>query len=67
MRKTIAAALGTSEANVSVKATTNEKLGAIGRSEGIASMAVAMVEVVGRDRGARRKSDGPPRGPSRPG
>jgi 2-C-methyl-D-erythritol 2,4-cyclodiphosphate synthase len=45
MRKIIAGALGASETNVSVKATTNEKLGAIGRSEGIAAMAVAMVEV----------------------
>src|SRR5213075_1844025 len=50
MRQQIAGALVTSDANVSVKATTNEKLGAIGRSEGIAAMAVATLEVVGRDR-----------------
>ena len=45
IRKTIADAIGTSDSNVSVKATTNEKLGAIGRSEGIAAIAVAIVEV----------------------
>jgi len=67
MRKQIAGALGTSDANVSVKATTNEKLGAIGRSEGIAAMAVATVEVIGRDRRARRKTTGRPGGPSLPG
>ncbi|PYK41101.1 MAG: 2-C-methyl-D-erythritol 2,4-cyclodiphosphate synthase [Verrucomicrobia bacterium] len=44
MRKTIADAIGISDSNVSVKATTNEKLGAIGRNEGIAAMAVATVE-----------------------
>jgi 2-C-methyl-D-erythritol 2,4-cyclodiphosphate synthase len=45
MRKTIADALGTSDSNVSVKATTNEKLGAIGRGEGIAAMAIATVQL----------------------
>jgi 2-C-methyl-D-erythritol 2,4-cyclodiphosphate synthase len=44
MRKIIADAIGISDSNVSVKATTNEKLGAIGRNEGIAAMAVASVE-----------------------
>jgi 2-C-methyl-D-erythritol 2,4-cyclodiphosphate synthase len=44
MRKIVADALGVSDSNVSVKATTNEKLGAIGRREGIAAMTVATVE-----------------------
>jgi 2-C-methyl-D-erythritol 2,4-cyclodiphosphate synthase len=66
MRKTIAHAIGVPESSVSIKATTNEKLGAIGRGEGIAAMAVATVEVVGRDRRARRKRSGRPGGPSLP-
>jgi 2-C-methyl-D-erythritol 2,4-cyclodiphosphate synthase len=65
MRKTIANAIGVPDSNVSLKATTNEKLGPIGRGEGIAAMAVASVEV-GRDRRARRKRSGRPGGPSLP-
>jgi 2-C-methyl-D-erythritol 2,4-cyclodiphosphate synthase len=45
MRKAIADALGTLDSNISVKATTNEKLGAIGRGEGIAAIAIATVEL----------------------
>jgi 2-C-methyl-D-erythritol 2,4-cyclodiphosphate synthase len=45
MQKTIADAIGTPDSNVSVKATTNEKLGAIGRGEGIAAIAIATVEL----------------------
>jgi len=44
MRQTIAAVLGVEDARVSVKATTHEGLGAIGRGEGIAAMAVALVK-----------------------
>jgi len=47
MRKKIAEAIGVDESRTGIKATTNESLGAIGRSEGIAAMAVAMVEIKG--------------------
>ena len=40
----IANALGLPTDRVSVKATTNEALGALGRREGLAAMAVALVE-----------------------
>jgi len=43
MKRNIAAALGVSEKQIGVKATTNEKMGFIGREEGIAAMAVAAV------------------------
>jgi 2-C-methyl-D-erythritol 2,4-cyclodiphosphate synthase len=45
MQERIADALGVKANVVSIKATTNEGLGAIGRSEGMAAMAVASVEV----------------------
>lgn len=44
MRGKIARAIGVSDSHVSIKATTNELLGAIGRGEGIAAMAIASVE-----------------------
>jgi 2-C-methyl-D-erythritol 2,4-cyclodiphosphate synthase len=43
MKKNIATALGISEKQIGVKATTNELMGFIGREEGIAAMAVASV------------------------
>ncbi len=45
MKANIAAALGIAAAKVGIKATTNEKLGFIGREEGIAAMAVAGVDL----------------------
>jgi len=45
MKKNIAAALGLREAQVGIKATTNEHMGFIGREEGIASMAVASIDL----------------------
>src|SRR5438874_10207506 len=47
MQKNIASAIGVNECEVSIKATTNEKLGPIGQGEGIAASAIATVEMVG--------------------
>lgn len=45
MKQNIAAALGVSEKQIGIKATTNEHMGFIGREEGIAAMAVAGVHL----------------------
>ena len=44
MREKIADAVGLPQERISIKATTNEGLGTIGRGEGMAAMAVASVE-----------------------
>ena len=44
MKARLAGALGIDPAAVGVKATTNERLGALGRAEGIACLAVALLE-----------------------
>ncbi len=47
MRAVIGVALGLPVDAVSIKATTNERIGFIGREEGIAAMAVAQIARVG--------------------
>ncbi len=44
MKHQIAAAAGISEADVSIKATTNETMGFIGRQEGVVAYAVCLIE-----------------------
>ena len=44
MKKTLANVLGIEEDCVSVKATTNEKMGFVGRQEGVSAHAVALIE-----------------------
>lgn len=46
MRTNIAAALNTASAQISIKATTSEKLGFVGRKEGATAFAVTLLENV---------------------
>jgi len=47
MRRNIAAALGAPAGAVSVKAKSNEQMGFVGRGEGVAAVAVVMMETPG--------------------
>jgi hypothetical protein len=44
MRKAISEVMNLEEGRISIKATTNEKMGFIGREEGIVSYAVALIK-----------------------
>jgi 2-C-methyl-D-erythritol 2,4-cyclodiphosphate synthase len=46
MKKNIAAAAGIDEDDISIKATTNETMGFIGRQEGVVAYAVCLIERV---------------------
>ncbi len=48
IRRSVAKVLGLKEADVSVKAKTNERLGPIGRGKAVAVMAVAAIQKVGK-------------------
>ncbi|HYG19467.1 MAG TPA: 2-C-methyl-D-erythritol 2,4-cyclodiphosphate synthase, partial [Ohtaekwangia sp.] len=43
MKKVIAPLMGITEDDISIKATTNEKLGYVGREEGVNAYAVALI------------------------
>lgn len=45
MKKEIGNALGLPERKVGIKATTNERMGFVGREEGVAAIAVACVDL----------------------
>jgi 2-C-methyl-D-erythritol 2,4-cyclodiphosphate synthase len=46
MKKNIAEAISISEEDISIKATTNEQMGFIGRQEGVVAYAVCLIEKV---------------------
>lgn len=47
MKANIAQAAGIDEDNISIKATTNEQMGFIGRQEGVVAYAVCLIEKIG--------------------
>jgi len=46
MQKAIAAIIGTSEKNISIKATTTEQMGFVGRKEGVIAYATVLLETI---------------------
>jgi len=46
MQRTIAEIIGTSEKNVSIKATTTERMGFVGRKEGVVAYATVLLETI---------------------
>ena len=46
MQKAIADIIGTSEKNISVKATTTEQMGFVGRKEGVVAYATVLLETI---------------------
>lgn len=46
MQQTIAGIIGTSEKNISIKATTTEQMGFVGRKEGVVAYATALLETI---------------------
>ncbi len=46
MRKVLAAIMQITVSEISIKATTNEKMGYVGREEGVAAYAVALIEKI---------------------
>jgi 2-C-methyl-D-erythritol 2,4-cyclodiphosphate synthase len=46
MQKTIADIIGTSEKNISIKATTTEQMGFVGRKEGVVAYATVLLETI---------------------
>lgn len=46
MQKTIAAITGTAEKNISIKATTTEQMGFVGRKEGVVAYATVLLETI---------------------
>jgi 2-C-methyl-D-erythritol 2,4-cyclodiphosphate synthase len=44
MKKTLAAVLNVEVNDIAIKATTNEKMGYVGREEGVCAYAVALIQ-----------------------